>query len=199
MSHHQESECACHSLHRGDSSGTLSSELKPHVVRDEYDKSTYNWFLVEYKTYGIARPRSSARLAKIRQYWNTLMKHDTSERGYISSHSVDVGCLWAGADRSVASDRVRTQRGIDSSARARHSRPRLSSRWRTSCSPSWTPPSPNPFQTKWSTSPASVWIWTVGGSYGSERSAIHSLHIPMYWKIMKILNILENTGAHNSP
>ena len=84
-------------------SSTVPSQLKPHVVHDDYDKTTYNWFLIEYKTYGFARPRSSPRLGDKRKYrdWRSLAKDDTlkddtsynTDRGYITSHSVELGCL----------------------------------------------------------------------------------------------------------
>ena len=62
---------------QGDSSGTVPSQLKPHVVHDDYNTTTYNWFLIEYKTYGFARPRSSPRLADKRKYRRTLTQDDT--------------------------------------------------------------------------------------------------------------------------
>ncbi len=81
---------------QGDSSG---------VVHDDYNTTTYNWFLIEYKTYGFARPRSSPRLADKRKYcdWRSWTREitqkqkdetsDDTDRGYISSHSVEIGCL----------------------------------------------------------------------------------------------------------
>ena len=90
---------------QGDSSGTVPSQLKPHVVHDDYNTTTYNWFLIEYKTYGFARPRSSPRLADKRKYcdWRSWTREitqkqkdetsDDTDRGYISSHSVEIGCL----------------------------------------------------------------------------------------------------------
>ncbi len=59
----------------------------------------------EYKTYGIARPRSSPKLAKIRKYWKTLTKEDTLKDDTSDNAAEVKGEVSAAADQRSAVQR----------------------------------------------------------------------------------------------
>jgi hypothetical protein len=83
------------------SAGKFSHKLKPHIIRQEYNQYTYNWFLVEY----ITLPRRST--ASIMCHQNELLRKKsareaivreggqewTDDAGNLCSHSVEFGRL----------------------------------------------------------------------------------------------------------
>ncbi len=81
---------------RGESSSPLPPKIKPEIVRSEYGRITYNWFLAEYKTFALYRGSTSSLRRKEglkRKMKRLKQQEDQEDSGRMSSHSVDFGSL----------------------------------------------------------------------------------------------------------
>jgi hypothetical protein len=84
---------------RGYSANALPTEQKPNVVRQVNNQYTYNWFLVEYMTLPPSRQPSERirrnRTAKRVERTQIMQQgqEESEDSGFLSSHSIEIGCL----------------------------------------------------------------------------------------------------------
>ncbi len=75
---------------RGYSAGKVPRKLKPHIIRQECNQYTYNWFLVEYLTL----PRRSTE--SIMRHHNTLLRKKSAREAMMPGNRPGG---WTGMDR----------------------------------------------------------------------------------------------------